>query len=321
CSIAAVQTLRLYCDVASFRSFSRAAVKHGITQPAVSQRIRQLEKHLGVVLIDRAVRPLGLTAAGELFLRECRKLLDRYDQLEQEVAELRPGPSGEVRVEAIYSAGIDLLNDVRAALGRRWPGVTVTLEYKRPEEVHQAVRDGHCDLGILSYPQRWRDVGILPLWNERMAVICSPQHPLAQRASVQASELGPWSLVTFESGLPVGWAIRRYLREQGVSPKISNVFDNIDTIKHVVAVTDEFSILPKRTVRREGATGSLTVVELEPDLDRPMGVIYRRVGPSSRRFSPAGQAFVDCLLEHAAADGKRPTRAKPTDRQLVGDKA
>ncbi|MFQ5923110.1 MAG: substrate-binding domain-containing protein, partial [Anaerolineales bacterium] len=260
-------------------------------------------------------------AAGELFLRECRKLLDRYDQLEQEVAELRPEVSGEVRVEAIYSAGIDLLNHVRAALGRRWPRVTVTLEYNRPEEVHQAVRGGQCDLGIVSYPQRWRDVGILPLWNERMAVICSPQHPLAERASVRASELGRWSMVTFESGLPVGWAIRRYLREQGVSPKVSNVFDNIDTIKHAIAVTDELSILPKRTVRREVAAGSLSMVDLEPDLDRPMGVIYRRVSPSSRRFSPAGRAFVDCLLEHATAHGERSDQAEATDRQLVGDNA
>ncbi|MCC7205272.1 MAG: LysR family transcriptional regulator, partial [Phycisphaeraceae bacterium] len=65
-----MQSLRLFCDVAGHRSFSLAAKKHGITQSAVSQRVGQLEKRLGVTLLDRSVRPLALTPAGELFLRE-----------------------------------------------------------------------------------------------------------------------------------------------------------------------------------------------------------------------------------------------------------
>ena len=73
-----MQTLRLFCDVAACRSVSQAAARHGITQSAASQRVSQFEKRLGVTLIDRSVRPLDLTAAGELMLREGRSHAPRH---------------------------------------------------------------------------------------------------------------------------------------------------------------------------------------------------------------------------------------------------
>jgi DNA-binding transcriptional LysR family regulator len=104
--------------------------------------------------------------------------------------------------------------------------------------------------------------------------------------------------VTFEPTLPVGRHLRRYLRENGVTPRITNVFDNIDTIKSAVAVTNQVSILPKRTVLREVAANTLAVIDLLPSLHRPLGIIFHRRGRTNATFSPTAQAFVDFLLEH-----------------------
>ena len=145
-----MQLLRLFCDVARYQSFSRAAEEHGVTQSAASQRIGALEKDLGVTLIDRSVRPLGLTTAGELFYKEAANIVRRYENLVQKIAHLQRQPSGHVHVDAIYSAGIDLLNHVHAAFVKQYPQVAVSIEYKQPEEVHDAVRAGRCDLGIVS---------------------------------------------------------------------------------------------------------------------------------------------------------------------------
>ena len=106
-----MHTLRLFCDVARHHSFSAAASDHGITQSAVSQRISQLEKKLGVPLLDRSVRPLELTEAGVVYLRGCLELVQRYEHLESRVCQLRQ-LEGCLRVDAIYSAGIDLLYDI-----------------------------------------------------------------------------------------------------------------------------------------------------------------------------------------------------------------
>lgn len=294
-----MDTLRLFCDVARLRSVSKAAKAHGVTQSAASQRLSRLEARLGVQLVDRSVRPLALTPAGETLAREGRDIVERYDELERRVSRIRRHEAvGNVTVDAIYSAGIDLLNHVKESFERDHPGVHVTVQYKQPEEVYEAVRADQCDMGIVSYPQTWRDVAVIPLRDERMVVVCAPSHALARRKKIVPSELADHALIAFVPALPVSRAIRRYLRDHGVTPTIAGEFDNIDTIKNAVTVTNDVAILPRRTVMREVSAGTLAAVDLEPRLDRPIGIIHRK----RRAFTPAAQAFIDHLLQLAGPD-------------------
>ena len=297
-----MQTLRLFAEVARCHSFSEAAARHGVTQSAASQRISQLEKRLGVQLLDRSVRPLALTDAGQQFLEGCEQLLRQYDDLEQRVARFRDDAAGTVRVAAIYSAGIELLNRIRERFEAEHPKVAVQIRYDQPDAVYGAVREFDCDMGILSYPERWRQVGVIPLRDETMAVVCRPEHPLAQRRRVEASELSAYEMVTFDQDLPVGRRIQRYLRHNGATPTVTDSFDNIDTIKSAVAVTDRFALLPRRTVGREVAAGGLVAVDLTPTLLRPLGILFRRRHKHGPAFAPAAQQFVEYLLKHAGPD-------------------
>lgn len=295
-----METLRLFYDVATCHSFSQAAELHGVTQSAASQRISSLEKKLGVMLLDRSVRPLALTEAGKRFLAGCGQVLERYDQLEQEIEALQADPRGQVRVAAIYSSGIELLNRIREAFVEQHPKISVQLRYEKPEAVYRAVVGQDSDLGIVSYPQHWRGVGLIPLRDEVMSVVCGPSHALGSRGKIRASELSPYEMVNFDDDLPAGRRIRQYLREQGAWPTITHSFDNIDTIKSVVSVTNRFAILPQRTVRREVSSGLLSAVQLVPKLVRPLGVIFRRpTKDQDGSFSPAVQAFVDYLAANA----------------------
>ncbi len=297
--------LRVLCDVVKHHSFSQAAALHGITQSAASQRVGQLEKRLGVTLIDRSVRPLKPTLAGEVFLEGCQDLIERYDRLTQRVTLFRSELRGVIRVDAIYSAGIDLLNQIKEAYEPLYPQVEIVIEYKHPDEVYEAVRGRRCDLGIVSYPRRWRDVEVVPLRDEPMAVVCCPDHPsLANRQSVYAAELSGCSMVSFEPHLPAGRHIKQYLKEHDAAVKIDSVFDNVDTIKGAVAVTHHVAILPKRTARREESAGTLVVLELQPPLTRPLGVIHRKgSSQASQGLAPLIQSFVDFLLKHAGPNG------------------
>ncbi len=297
-----MQTLRLFADVVRCHSFSQAAELHGISQSAASQRIGQLEKKLGVTLLDRSVRPLGLTQAGVLFAGGCEELIQRYDQLESKVAGMHKAPEGVVRVMAIYSAGIDLLSRVRQRFEDGHKKITVEIRYERPEHVYRAVRENECDLGIVSYPERWRKVDTIPLRDEAMVVVCGPGHELARKQSVSVGDLADSQMVTFDTDLPVGRRIREYFKANGVKPRITNVFDNIDTIKGALAVTQQISILPDRAVVREVAAGTLASVAMTPKLVRPLGVIFRRRARNGCAFAPAVQAFVDFLVAHAGSD-------------------
>jgi len=316
-----METLRLFCDVARYHSFSQAAAEHGLTQSAVSQRISALEKKLGAKLIDRSVRPPALTPAGEIVLSEARELVDRYDNMAHRLSQMRSGPSGHVKIDAIYSAGIELLNLIKEGFESLHPRVKVDIHYRRPDAVHEAVRHEECDLGILSYPKRWPGVGVLPLRDERMAVVCSPTHALARRGRVVAAELESYPMIAFEHKLPVARQIKRYLRDNGANPPIENEFDNIDTIKNAVAVTDAFSILPCRTVHQQVQNGVLAKVDLDPPLVRSVGLIYPRRKGGIQSFTPAVQAFIDYLLAHAGPQLQDDQPGQYQAVSLVGGRA
>lgn len=317
-----MQTIRLFVEVARCRSFSKAAGLFGISQSAASQRIGQLEGRLGVKLIDRSVRPFELTQAGELYLVGATDTLNRFDRMEREVSSL--GLTGErlegtVRIAAIYSAGIDLLSQLRDRFVAEQHGVKVELSYLKPDHVHQAVLDQQADLGIVSFPERFSKVMVQPLREEAMAVVCRPDHALADRKTVAASELTGLDKAGYDAELPIARHLQRYLKEQGVSPEVSHRFDNLDTLKSAVEVTDRFAIMPVRCVQREVDSGTLKAIRLTPKLTRPMGVITRS---GTDDLSPAAKAFLNDLIRTAgpahagvtaAADEPPAARRTPAD--------
>lgn len=309
-----MQTIRLFVEVARCRSFSKAAEVFGISQSAASQRISQLERRLGVKLIDRSVRPFELTQAGELYLVGASDALNRFDEMEREVSSL--GMTGEkvegaVRVAAIYSAGIDLLSQLRDRFVAEQGGVQVDLRYLKPDQVHEAVLDQQADLGIVSFPDRFGRVVVQPLREEAMGVVCSLDHTLAGRKTVAASDLTGMEMAGFDAELPIARHLQRYMKEQGVSPVISHRFDNMDTLKSAVAVTDRFAILPVRCVQREVEAGSLCAIRLTPKLTRPMGVLTRS---GIAGLAPASRAFLDALLKAAGPDVVPANKAQTRQR-------
>lgn len=294
-----MQTLRLFFDVARCHSFSRAAELHGLTQSAVSQRINALEKRLGTQLIDRSVRPLGLTRAGEFYLTGVEDILARHDALEQRVANLKEGEQSAVRVGAIYSSGIDLLARARSEYLSSHPRATIDIGYHHPETVAQMVLDHELDFGIVSFPDSWRRTTAIPLREETMAVVVAPDHELAERTSLTPQDLDHTPLLAFDNQLPVARKIRTYLRDHGVHVAISQTFDNLDTLKSAVMSGSGISILPAQAVAREADAGLLKVIPLEPSLTRPIGVIHRQSNRPGAGLSPAAREFVDFLRQRA----------------------
>lgn len=302
-----MQGLRIFCNVADLRSFSRAAELHGITQSAVSQRIHHLEERLGTKLLDRSKRPFVLTPAGELVSREGRRLVARYDALARSVAGLDPEREDAVRVHAIYSAGIALLNQLRAEFQRRRPALAVRIEYEPPAAVAESARAGRCDFGIVSYPRQWPGLQWQPLREERMGLACGVHHELAGEGKVRAADLDGRELIHFTHELPAARHIRSYLAGNGAEPVFAQRLDNIDTFKSMLQATDYAAILPLRTFLAEVEAGLLAAVPLEPLLERPVGIVHAR-----RRLRPAAQDFAAFLVENA---GPLPADDEPGARR------
>jgi DNA-binding transcriptional LysR family regulator len=284
--------LKLFRDVASGRSLSRAAAANGISQPAASQQIQELERRLGTALLDRSTRPVGLTEAGRIYHEFCCDVLRREEECTARLDQMRDASAGTLRVASIYSVALTEMPRVSAEFEAACPGVELTVEYLRPDKVYEAVRNEWCDLGLVSYPEPERNIVVIPWRDERMAVALPPGHRLAERTTLRARDLDGDDFVAFDDDLRIRKDTDRFLREQGVEVRVTMHFDNIQMVKEAVALGHGISILPDRTMQHEIAQGRLKSARLgAPGLVRPVGVVHRK----RKAFNRAAKAFLQAL--------------------------
>jgi DNA-binding transcriptional LysR family regulator len=283
-----LKSLKVFCDVVGWRSFSRAADENGISQSGASQVVNQLERRLGVKLIDRSKRPFVLTPEGETYYEGCRKLVQRYDALEDQVRTLHQEVSGRVRVVSIYSVGLHHMSRYLQKFLSQYPKANVRLEYQHPHQVYEAVEKDHADLGLISYPRASRSIEAIGWREEPMVLVCSPAHRLAGYASVALEDLDGEKVIGFDNDLTIRREIDRVLAMHQAEVQVAMEFDNVETIKRAVEIDAGVALLPEPTVRREVEAGTLAMVPLSTDeLVRPLGIIHRRgkeLGSTARRF-------------------------------------
>jgi DNA-binding transcriptional LysR family regulator len=293
-----LDTLRLFCDVVRFRSFSRAAAGNGVTQSAASQSIQQLEAELDAVLLDRSRRPLQPTEEGRAFYESCRTLLQGFEKARAELAARKQRVEGTVRVAAIYSVGLHDMSRHMQPFMSAHPHARVLLECLHPHKVMEAVLSDDADLGILSYPVATRALTVLPLRSEPMVLVTHPTHRLARRRVVAPEELNGEAFIAFDHDLAIRKAIDRALKQYNVKVRAVMEFDNVETIKQGIGIAAGISILPRPTVLKEIGIRALAAVPVSlPGLVRPIGIIHRR----GKRMTPAVARFVELLRK--ADDG------------------
>lgn len=292
-----IESLKVFCDLVDLQSFSLAAERNFITQSAVSQQIRTLEERFKRRLLERVRgrREVKLTAAGEVFYREAKIVLDAFDSLNESMRSLVGKIGGTVKVATIYSIGLHEFPPRVREFMSKFPSVKIDLEYSRTTRVVRDVLNGLVELGVVAFPEPRRGLTIVPMQSDRLVLICPLNHEFAKRDEVTASELKGRDFVLFERDIPTRKAIDRILRANDVDVRKVAEFDNIETIKRAVEVGFGLAIVPQPSVEDEEKNGQLHVVNLaEKEWVRPVGVIYR----SDRTLSLAAKKFVQ-LLENS----------------------
>jgi DNA-binding transcriptional LysR family regulator len=291
------ENCKLFRDVVHTRSLSRAAGLNGISQSAATQHVQELEKRLGVQLLDRSTRPLGLTRGGKLYAELCRDVLRREEDFVAALDEIKAEAEGTIRVASIYSIGLSEMSRLREEFARVCPGAQLQVEYLRPDKVYLAVLEGQADLGFISYPEHRRDLTVIPWREERMTVALYPSHPLAGREILWPADLDGQEFISFDDEVIIRRELDRFFREQEVNISIVMQFDNIQSIKEAVVLGSGISILPERTIQTEVEQGRLISIPMHaPELVRPTGIIHRR----KKKLTRAGREFLNLVV---ASDG------------------
>ena len=289
-----IESIKVFCDVARQRSFSSAAAANGISQSAVSQIVLQLEKRLGVLLVDRSRRPLQLTRQGQAYYDGCRRLVDEYQAVEASVRNFGDRITGTVRVAAIYSVGLRDMSQYVQRFAAQYPDARVEIEYLHPERVVEKALDGTADFGLVSFPQRTRKLTALAWREEEMALACAPSHPFVARRKVRVAALGGQKYVGFDRDLVIRRQVDRFLRAHGAQVDVVLEFDNIENIKDAIEIGAGVALLPLPALKREIEAGTLAAVPLsDARLSRPLGIIHRR----APKPAATALAFIEILRQ------------------------
>ena len=287
-----IETLKVFCDVVETGSFSAAASQNFITQSAVSQQLRTLESKYHCKLLERGRSGAKPTPAGEILYRSSREILEKYREIETQLQESGKVVSGSLRVAIVYSVGLHELPPYMKEYLREFPQVNVHLEYSRPNKIYDDTIAGRIDLGIVAYPSKHPQVTVIPFREDRLVVVCPPDHPFATLKKAGIGKLDGQPFVAYERDISTRKAIDQLLKDRNISVQYVGEFDNIETIKRAVEIGQGISIVPLASVQHELEHGTLRVVHLSDEtLLRPLGIIHKR----GRHLSPAAIKFIEVL--------------------------
>lgn len=289
-----IDTLQVFCDLADTRSFSKTAEHHLLSQSAVSQQLAQLELAHKCQLITRKKRPIELTPAGQVFYKAARDILERYEQLKNELHSIKLVTDSRINIAAIFSIGMHSLPDYVKKFMVRYPNVNVHIEYLDADKIYDLVLNGEIDIGIVAIPKKDKRLDVLDFQDEPLTLACSPKHPLARESQIDIHKLQFERFIAFEKEVPTRIWIDAALARYNTVVRPVMEFDNIETIKRAVEINAGVSILPEPTIVQEVASGTIKAVPFSNErLVRPTGVILRR----GKIFSQAGRYFIE-LLTH-----------------------
>ncbi len=287
-----IENFKIFSDLVESQSFSRAAKINGITQSAVSQQMRAMEKHFNVLIVDRAQKHFRLTPEGQKIYEAARQFLQLSDQLASELLEMRKTVSGEIHISTIYSIGLHELPAYVKEFLKEFPAVNIRVEYSRSNQVYENVLHNAVDLGLVAFPIKHRLLEIIPFHEDQLVIICAPKHPLAARKEVSFEELSQYEFIGFDQDIPTRKATDQIFKDNKIDIKPVREFDNIETVKRAVEIDAGIALVPEATVVPELKQKLLCRLHIKGrKLVRPLAIIHRK----GRVLTPALKQFVSLL--------------------------
>jgi DNA-binding transcriptional LysR family regulator len=272
-----IETLKIFCDLADMRSFSKTAEKHIVSQSAISQQIAQLEMEHKCQLLNRGKRPLELTPAGEIFYRAAKDMIDRFEQFKSELNSLKSTAQARINLGAIYSIGMYTVSDYIKKFMVKKPNVNVHIEYFSAEKIYEMILSGDLDIGIVAVPKNDKRLSVYEFEDEPLVLVCGPKHPLAGKNKIDIHQLQFERFIAFEEGVPTRDWIDGIFQRYNIVIRPVMEFDNVETVKKAVEINSGISILPRPVVLQELAAGTIKAVDFENEkFARPTGIIIRK---------------------------------------------
>ncbi len=287
-----IENFKIFADLVETKSFSKAAKLNGITQSAVSQQARSMERNFKTLMIDRSQKQFNLTREGQRIYEAAKEVLHVCEKLNSELQEMKKVISGTIRISTIYSIGLHELPPYIKKFLHDYPSVNVRIEYRRSNLVYEDILHNSVDFGLVAFPQKLRQVETISFRNDRLVLITHPNHPLAKTTEVDFKTLGQYKFIGFDPDIPTRKAVDVIFRDHKIEIVPVMEFDNIETVKRAVEIDHGIAIVPQATVQQEIKQGTLAAIHFKgKEFSRPLAILHRK----GRVLTPAMKKFIETL--------------------------
>lgn len=284
-----------FLAVAEHHGFTRAAAALHVSQPALSQQIRQLEEMLAVQLFDRSGRTIRLTDAGEVYLRYARSALQALEEGKRAIHDVEDLSRGSLRVAVTPTFTAWFIGPLLAEYHTRYPNVTLQLQELSQDKIEEMVVNDELDVGIAFDQVHSADIDAQPLLTENLALVVANHHPLAVQASVDLSVLNDEKLILLNAEFATREQIDRYCLHAGLRPQILMEANSISAVLELVRRTGLSTLLPAPIAEQ---SHDLQAISLTPQLLERTAVLLQRKGAWR---TAAARAFVAMAQEGVTA--------------------
>ena len=280
--------LNAFIAIAEMRSFSQAAERLHLTQPAVSKRLASLESQLNVRLFDRLGRETDLTEAGRALLPRAYAIINVMDDTRRALTNLNGDVSGRLSLATSHHIGLHRLPPLLRNFTRAYPEVTLDIRFLDSEIAYDEVLHGRAELAVITLaPQTATPIRAVPVWDDPLDFVVAPEHPLAQKRGIGLADVAAYPAVFPGGNTFTHHVAQRLFEREGLKPNIAMSTNYMETIKMMVSIGIAWSVLPRTMLDEQVVRLALPGVQLS----RQLGYITH----TERTLSNAAKAFMRLL--------------------------
>ncbi len=281
-----INNLHAFIAIAEMQSFSHAAERLFITQPAISKRIAALESVLNARLFHRSGRRVQLTEAGEALIPSAQRIVDEFTHSKALISRLDGAVGGCLRIGTSHHIGLHRLPPVLSDYTTRYPAVELDIHFMDSEEACAAVDKGELELAVATLPETpFPHLQTKMIWLDSLDFVVGPAHPLANGVALDVA-----SLAQHRAIMPARGTVTREILDKALLPyklrlQVKMETNYLETIKMMVSVGLGWSLLPHSM-----AEGLVRLPVKQLKLQRRLGIAWER----KRTLSNAARSFITC---------------------------
>ncbi|WP_298722886.1 LysR family transcriptional regulator [uncultured Ferrovibrio sp.] len=300
-----LRQLQAFRVVATLRSFSEAAERLHLSQPALSATIRKLEETLNTKLFDRTTRQVLLTAEGEELQRLATRLIDEFEAVSVDLQDYLARRRGRLVIAALPSLAAITLPPALAVFKARYPAIDVMIRDTLHDQIQELVESGAADFGLTVAPAKSKDFDFQPLIDDRFVMVCRPDHALARKKAVTWTQMVTYPIIMMARTSSVRQHIDAACAAAGIEVQSQYDPEHLATVGALISQGLGIAALPSLTTSLLKFAGLAEVPIKEPALRRTMGIIQRK----GRTPSVSAQSLME-ILQAQCTEQTRPKTSK-----------